>query len=288
MSCIQATSVGKPCVTLPNRSQLQRVPGTTHGTLLKLTYKQCAPRLKYRQGSTVVCLFGDKDKSEDTKSPWDAFGKAMENLGNFTKGKSVEGMLRQQIEKKEYFDGSGGKSPPRFGGGGGGDGSGDSEDEGWGGIIDETAQVILATLGIIFVYMYILTGEELTLLARDYLKYLFGRGYKSVRLTNAMEWWESFRKISSRRNLTMISIGWKKQLLIPQHGMTVQRTTGVCLRLTWNHKKKRKTMTIMIMITITMMDYNPIFCGNHLSLPPFPYFSSCSSCKPFATFKLKL
>ncbi|KAJ0034104.1 hypothetical protein Pint_26060 [Pistacia integerrima] len=66
MSCIQATSVGKPCVTLPNRSQLQRVPGTTHGTLLKLTYKQCAPRLKSWQGSTVVCLFGDKDKSEDT------------------------------------------------------------------------------------------------------------------------------------------------------------------------------------------------------------------------------
>ncbi|XP_031258210.1 uncharacterized protein LOC116116250 [Pistacia vera] len=196
MSCIQATSVGKPCVTLPNRSQLQRVPGTTHGTLLKLTYKQCAPRLKSWQGSTVVCLFGDKDKSEDTKSPWDAFGKAMGNLGNFTKGQSVEGMLRQQMEKKEYFDGSGGKSPPRGGGGGGGggggDGSGDSEDEGWGGIIDETAQVILATLGIIFVYMYILTGEELTLLARDYLKYLFGRGYKSVRLTNAMEWWESF------------------------------------------------------------------------------------------------
>lgn len=66
MSCIQATSVGKPCATLPNGAQLQHPPGTTHCTLLKLTYKQGAPQLKSQQRSPIVCLFGDKDKSKDT------------------------------------------------------------------------------------------------------------------------------------------------------------------------------------------------------------------------------
>lgn len=39
-----------------------------------------------------------------------------------------------------------------------------------------------------FQYIYILTGEELTKLARDYIKYLFG-GSQSVRLKNAMHQW---------------------------------------------------------------------------------------------------
>lgn len=62
-------------------------------------------------------------------------------------------MLRQQIEKQEYFDEGSGQNPPRGGGGGGsggGDEFGESEDEGLSGILDETVQVILATIGFIF------------------------------------------------------------------------------------------------------------------------------------------
>lgn len=75
-------------------------------------------------------------------------------MENFKKDQSIEDVLRKQMESKEYYeDKSGGGKPPRGngggGGGGGGDGSGGSEDEGVAGIVDETVQVILATLGFI-------------------------------------------------------------------------------------------------------------------------------------------
>lgn len=87
-------------------------------------------------------------------SPWKDFSKS---LGNFGKGKSIEDVLRQQMEKQEFYDGDGGKSPPRGGsGGGGGGGSGESGDEGFKGIMEETMQVFLATLGfILLVKLYI-------------------------------------------------------------------------------------------------------------------------------------
>ena len=77
-----------------------------------------------------------------------SFDKVMENF----KGQSVEDMLRKQIENQEFYDGGSGKNPPRGGGGGGGGGGGDegSEDEGLRGIMDETLQVVLATIGFIF------------------------------------------------------------------------------------------------------------------------------------------
>lgn len=85
-------------------------------------------------------------------SPWKAIEKAMGK-------KSVEDLLREQIQKKDFYDtDSGGNSPPRGGGGGGGSGgnSGEryegsgGEDGGISGIVDETIQVLLATLGFIF------------------------------------------------------------------------------------------------------------------------------------------
>ncbi|KAL5795180.1 hypothetical protein ACOSP7_003774 [Xanthoceras sorbifolium] len=189
MSCIQATGL---CSNLPSRPITKRIPGTPFRTSLKLnatTYKLLSPQLKFQiQRSPVSLLGGGKDKAENEGAPWKAFGKAMEN---FNKGKSIEDVLRQQMEKEEYFDGSGGKNPPRNGGGGGGDSSGESGDEGLSGIMDETVQVILATIGFIFLYIYILTGEELIRLAKDYIKYCFG-GSKSVRLTNAMDTWRRF------------------------------------------------------------------------------------------------
>lgn len=76
-------------------------------------------------------------------------------MGNFKEDQSIEEVLRQQIEKKEYFDdGSSGGKPPRGNGGSGGDGSGGSEDEGVDGVVDETIQVILATLGFIVLVIF--------------------------------------------------------------------------------------------------------------------------------------
>lgn len=70
------------------------------------------------------------------------------------KGQSIEDVLRQQIEKGEYFDkGGSGVKPPGSGGGGGSEGPGESDDESFGGTLDETIQVLLATFGFIFLVL---------------------------------------------------------------------------------------------------------------------------------------
>ncbi|KAH9727294.1 nucleusenvelope protein [Citrus sinensis] len=227
MNCIQATSAGKPCVHLPNRIRSVRERNTARRTSLKLNataYNHGLPALKCRQKNTVVCSLGGKDKSDDKGAPWQDFSKAMGNLG---KGQSVEDVLRQQIQKQEFYDGDGGKSPPRRGGGGhGGGGSEESGDEGVSGIIDETVQVVLATIGFILLpmfiiishllislqYIYIIAGEELTKLGKDYIKYLLG-GSKSVRLSNAMDALESFWKTLSDNKLVYDKYWLEKEIL---------------------------------------------------------------------------
>ena len=68
------------------------------------------------------------------------------------KGQSIEDLLRQQIQKGEYCDNGGsGAKPPRGGGGGGGPGG--SEDGHFAGMSDETLQVILATIGFMFLVL---------------------------------------------------------------------------------------------------------------------------------------
>lgn len=138
----------------------------------------------------VCASRGEATSGDGNQGPlWKSFGKALENFG---KKPSVEDLLKQQLEKGEFYDEGGiGTNPPGDGGGGGSGGFGESEDEGFSGILDETIQVILATLGFIFVYIYIIDGAEIARLVKDYIKFLFG-GRKSVRLTRALYQWERF------------------------------------------------------------------------------------------------
>ncbi|XVE59584.1 hypothetical protein DITRI_Ditri05aG0057500 [Diplodiscus trichospermus] len=148
------------------------------------------PRIKSDISLQIMSLDAWVILGNEDESAGDSEGSLWKAIGNFGKQQSIEDVLRQQIEKQEYFNEGSGKIPPRGGGGGGG-GFGGSEDEGLSGILDETLQVILATIGFIFLYVYIITGEELVRLAKDYIKFLFG-GSKSVRLRRAMYKWRKF------------------------------------------------------------------------------------------------
>lgn len=80
-------------------------------------------------------------------SPW----KALENaMGNFKREQSVEDLLKQQIQKQEFYDDGGNTGKPPSGGGGGGGGFGEAEDGGFPEMWKEFSQVILATLGFVF------------------------------------------------------------------------------------------------------------------------------------------
>lgn len=173
-ACISAACVG----LLPN-------------TLPRLLYNAA-----YYRKFAPVCQFGGKGKPENDNesSPWKALEKA---IGGFKKELTVQDFLKEQMQDRELEDGSGGAGNPPVGGG---DGSGGSEDEGFPGIVDEFVQVILATLGFIFLYIYIINGEEMTRLAKDYIKYLFGASV-SVRLKRAMYVWGRFRRRLTRKKV---------------------------------------------------------------------------------------
>ncbi|KAL5848384.1 hypothetical protein ACOSQ4_006397 [Xanthoceras sorbifolium] len=210
MSCIEA--IAGLCGNLPSIPLSKRRPSPPYRTSLKPTtynYNLCASLFNCQIKRPPVCLMGGKDRAQDEGAAWKAFGKAMEN---FSKGQSIEDVLRQQMENKEYYvGGNGGKNPPRGGGGGNGggrDGSGGSGDEG---VMHETMQVILATIGFIFLYIYIIRGEELTRLGKDYIRYLYG-GHKSIRLKNAMYSWERFWK--QLREKMVYDKNWLEKLII--------------------------------------------------------------------------
>lgn len=79
-------------------------------------------------------------------------------MGGFKREKSVQDLLREQMREREY-GGDGGNRDSSGGGGGGdsNDGSGGSEDEGFAGMLDELLQVVLATIGFIFVVNYMMS-----------------------------------------------------------------------------------------------------------------------------------
>ncbi|XP_004514003.1 uncharacterized protein [Cicer arietinum] len=144
---------------------------------------QCVAVLKSRK-PLHVCLAGGKgmmDNSEDSQRI--SLEEAMKNL-------------QEKIQKGEYNGGSGSKPP-----GGRGGGSGGSEDSGFSRMSDETLQIIFATIGFIFVYIYVINGIELTKLARDFIKYLLG-GTQSVRLKRASyKWVRLYKKITGQNEV---------------------------------------------------------------------------------------
>ncbi|XP_057740942.1 uncharacterized protein LOC130958070 [Arachis stenosperma] len=150
-----------------------------------------------------ICFAGGEGMMQNTdeSSPWKSLEKAMERFKG--QSESIEDVLRQQLNKGEYYDGGdGGAKPPGGEGGGGGGSPGDSDGPEDGsseeGTLGDSIEFILATFGFIFMYIYILAGAELTKLARDYIKYLFGRK-PSVRLRNAMEdWGELYQSLTQK------------------------------------------------------------------------------------------
>ncbi|CAL0323931.1 unnamed protein product [Lupinus luteus] len=182
-------SLSKTCVSPMDVNPLSRMslsPGANLSSGL-----QCMPILKSRR-ALHVCLAGGKGMMEnnDENSAWESLENTMQKL----KGQSIEDALREQIQN----GGNGGK-PPRRGGGGGGRGG--SEDGRFSGMWDETLQVILATIGFIFLYICVNDGVELAKLTRDFIKYLSGGG-QSVRLQRAMyKWVRLYKNLTQRKEV---------------------------------------------------------------------------------------
>ncbi|XP_074562397.1 uncharacterized protein LOC141818885 [Curcuma longa] len=143
------------------------------------------PRLIYNTSknkrSASVLVFGKKGDSMSDNE--ELLKKAQ---GNFRRELTVQDLLREYTKKKKFSGNGGGGNSFR----GGGDGSGGPEGEGFSAQYEELLQVILAAIGVILLYVLITKGEELTLLCRDYIRYLFG-AKASARLIRTMEKWHT-------------------------------------------------------------------------------------------------
>ncbi|KAM3396072.1 hypothetical protein P3S68_005078 [Capsicum galapagoense] len=206
MSCVAINSshlnASFPSLTAPKRTSKTTTLSSIYlGTKLPKIFLNAEVRVfRPQQLCRTVCLFGGKGRAsnDNEASPWKALEKAM---GNLKKEKSVEDLLKQQIEKQEYYDGGdGGGDRPGGGGGGGSDGFGGAEDEGIPGILDELRQIVLATMSFIFLYIYIIEREEMTVFTRDILKFIFLR-QKSIRLGRTIARWESYFKSLSKKEV---------------------------------------------------------------------------------------
>jgi hypothetical protein len=208
MSCIQvtlsqvlpSTSVSKISASSGLSSQTCHLPLRINKPVLAslmlaanvLKYQKKPSVMKYKH-RVPVCLFAGGGKSENNAegSEW----KPLEAAASPEK-KSIEEVLREQIEKREYAAdpsvGGGGK-PPRGRGGGSGRGRGRGwGDESEGKDMNEALQVTLATIGFVLVYLSTIHGEDVLLLARDYIRY-FSTGNRTVRLRKFMEWFNRRR-----------------------------------------------------------------------------------------------
>ncbi|TKY46529.1 hypothetical protein E2542_SST28572 [Spatholobus suberectus] len=183
---------------------------------------QCLPILKSWQ-PLHVCLAGGQGMMENNE---DSQRKSLEKAMEQFKGQSVEDILQKQMQK-----GGSGAKPPGGQGGGGSNGhggpNGGSEDGS-----DETLQVVLATVCVIFLYILFTNGIELAKLARDCIRFLSGGG-QSVRLKRAAYKWRRFYKnVTEKKKLSRM--GWSK----PPHGCSSLMSSEVPLLLRHYMKSK--------------------------------------------------
>ncbi|KAI3864467.1 hypothetical protein MKW98_022512 [Papaver atlanticum] len=166
------------------------------------------------QRCATFCLFGNKGKPEnsgDGSSPWKSLENAMGGIG---KEKSIQDILREQMQNKEYADTGGGGGlggrPPPSGGGGGGDGP---EDEGVAGMLDEFVQVILATAGFLFLYAYIIRGDEIARVGKDILKFIVTRK-KSLRLERIGDRWRRLYRRLAKKDQVQRDPFWLERAIL--------------------------------------------------------------------------
>ncbi|XP_071689895.1 uncharacterized protein [Rutidosis leptorrhynchoides] len=160
------------------------------GELMKCNANLKAGPSRY-QYCTPVCSFGGKGESKNGNegSPWKSLEKAM---SSFKKEQSLEDVLRQQMEKGDYYDGD----PPSGGGGGGGSGGfGGTEDEGFAGILDDILQATLAILALIVMYLYIIAGDQVILFLTDTFNFIIGKKGPRLRtiMYNFANFYQKFR-----------------------------------------------------------------------------------------------